>query len=93
MVPPNDLAADAGTTIRVPTLLYAGTNDAPEAEEHAARLMPNAAFVAVEGPDHAQAFERSDLVLPHVRGFLDRANRAPVAGGFADTPWAKKRSS
>jgi hypothetical protein len=32
--------------------------------------MPNAAFVALNGLDHAAAFGRSDLVLPRALAFL-----------------------
>jgi hypothetical protein len=41
--------------------------------------MPNAAFVALDGLDHAQGLTRSDLVLPHVLEFLARVEdaRAP----------------
>jgi pimeloyl-ACP methyl ester carboxylesterase len=65
-----DLAEDAVAAIRTPGLLYAGTLDEPDPVKRAARLMPNAAFVALQGLDHAQTFERSDLVLPSVRAFL-----------------------
>jgi pimeloyl-ACP methyl ester carboxylesterase len=65
-----DLAEDAVAAIQIPTLLYAGTLDEPHSVERAARLMPKATFVAVEGLDHAQTFERSDQVLPCVREFF-----------------------
>ena len=70
----------------MPTLVYAGTLDEPEPAARAARAMPDARFLALEGLDHPQAFRRSDLVLPHVRAFLDRVGRAPAVSGFADTP-------
>jgi pimeloyl-ACP methyl ester carboxylesterase len=73
-----DLAEDAVAAIGIPALLYAGTRDEPERVERAARLMPDAAFVALEGLDHAQAFERSDLVLPHVLEFFARARATPA---------------
>jgi len=41
--------------------------------------MPNAAFVALEGLHHAEAMIRSDLVLPHVRTFLERVEAADHA--------------
>ena len=65
-----DLTEDAVAAIRTPGLLYAGTLDEPDVMLRAARLMPNAAFVALQGLDHAQTFERSDLVLPPVRAFF-----------------------
>ncbi len=65
-----DLADEAVAAIQLPALLYTGTFDEPEAVKRGATLMPKATFVALEGLDHAQAFERSDLVLPHVLRFL-----------------------
>lgn len=67
------IAEDALAGITIPTLLYAGTSDSMavlDALERAARLMPNAAVVVLEGLDHAQTLARSDLVLPHVLRFL-----------------------
>jgi pimeloyl-ACP methyl ester carboxylesterase len=66
-----DLARDAVAAIRVPTLVYAGSLDNPEPKEQGARLLPNAAFVALDGLDHAQAMNRADLVLPHALAFLE----------------------
>jgi pimeloyl-ACP methyl ester carboxylesterase len=68
-----DLEWTAVTAIRTPTLIYAGAADDPEPKAAAARLLPHAAFVALEGLDHAQGFNRSDLVLPHVLNFLGEA--------------------
>jgi pimeloyl-ACP methyl ester carboxylesterase len=65
-----DLDPDAVARIQAPTLLYAGTLDNPEPKEQAARLLPNASFVAFEGLNHAQAQNRGDLVLPHALAFL-----------------------
>jgi pimeloyl-ACP methyl ester carboxylesterase len=65
-----DLDRAAVSAIQVPTLVYAGTQDDPEPKERAARLLPNGAFVALDGLDHAAAFGRSDLVLPHALAFL-----------------------
>jgi pimeloyl-ACP methyl ester carboxylesterase len=65
-----DLADEAVAAIRLPALLYAGTLDEPGLVERAARLMPNATFVALAGLDRARAFERSDVVLPHVQRCL-----------------------
>ena len=67
-----DLEPDAVANIRVPALIYVGTRDDPEPKERTARLLSNATFVALDGLDHAAAFGRSDLVLPHVRAFLAR---------------------
>jgi pimeloyl-ACP methyl ester carboxylesterase len=65
-----DLERDAVAAIQVPTLIYAGTRDDPDPKERAARLLPNAAFVALDDLDHAGAFGRSDLVLAHTLAFL-----------------------
>jgi pimeloyl-ACP methyl ester carboxylesterase len=77
---------DALPAIQAPTLIYYGTDDFPDRlPEQAAALMPNASVVAFEGLNHAQAFRRGDLVLPRVRAFLDRVDRA-TAGEYANTP-------
>ena len=68
-------------TIQTPTLIYYGTGDYPDRlPERAAAKMPNATVVALEGLNHAQAMRRRDLVLPHVKAFLDRVTRAGVSG-------------
>jgi pimeloyl-ACP methyl ester carboxylesterase len=73
-------------TIRVPTLLYYGTDDYPESQPaQAAARMPEASTVALEGLSHAEAFRRSDLVLPRVRAFLDRVARSNE-GELPDSP-------
>lgn len=59
------------------TLVYAGTNDSAavlETLERAARLMPNAEVLLLEGLNHAQVLTRSDLILPRVLKFLERAD-------------------
>ena len=65
-----DLEQTAVAAIRAPTLVYAGALDTPEPKAQGARLLPNAAFVALDGLDHAQAMNRADLVLPHALAFL-----------------------
>lgn len=72
--PDLDPAAVAG--VQAPTLIYAGTEDNPGPKEAAARLLPHATFVALDGLNHAAVLERSDLVLPHVTAFLDRVTTA-----------------
>jgi pimeloyl-ACP methyl ester carboxylesterase len=65
--------ADALPGILAPALIYYGTDDYPDHwSQQAAESMPDATVVALEGLNHPQAFRRSDLVLPHVRSFLDR---------------------
>ena len=64
----------------VPCLLYCGTADRAHAQiRAAAERLPNATFVAVEGLDHVQTSARSDLVLPHVRAFLDRVEASEAS--------------
>jgi pimeloyl-ACP methyl ester carboxylesterase len=72
--PDLDPAAVAG--IQAPTLIYAGTEDDPGPKETAARLLPNASFIALDGLNHAAVLERTDLVLPHVAAFLGRVTTA-----------------
>jgi pimeloyl-ACP methyl ester carboxylesterase len=73
--------AGALSSITAPTLIYYGTADYPDRlPDRVAVAMPDASIVALEGLDHAQAFRRSDLVLPHVRPFLDRAAATPNGG-------------
>jgi pimeloyl-ACP methyl ester carboxylesterase len=66
-------ALDEGlSSIATPTLLYCGTRDEPhDGARRAASLMQNARFISLEGLTHRDAMERSDLVLPHVRPFLE----------------------
>ena len=60
-------------TMTMPCLVYCGDADglhvgAAECVQH----MPNVVWVSLPGLDHTQAMERSELVLPHVTGFLNR---------------------
>jgi pimeloyl-ACP methyl ester carboxylesterase len=78
--------ADALPSIRVPTLIYFGTDDYPDRlPEQAAAQMPDAAVVTLEGLNHSQAFRRSELVLPHVRAFLNRVRQSAVGGRAGTT--------
>jgi pimeloyl-ACP methyl ester carboxylesterase len=65
--------------IRVPALVYAGSNDDAAGAERPARVMPNATFVLFDGLDHATAFTCSDLVLPPVLAFLSSAGSGNAA--------------
>lgn len=60
-------------TMRMPCLLFAGSTDPrlPQIEECAQR-MPNATFFSLMDCGHVAALGRSDLVLPHLRVFLDQ---------------------
>ena len=62
-------------TMTMPCLVYCGDADglhvgAAECVKH----MPNVTWVSLPDLDHTQAMERSDLVLPHVLGFLKGVN-------------------
>ena len=77
-----DLDVDAVSSITVPTLIYCGSLDQPDAPEAAAGLMPNASFVLLDGLNHGTAFSRIDLVLPMVETFLAKHSAlADVARG------------
>jgi pimeloyl-ACP methyl ester carboxylesterase len=58
--------------IAAPAMFLAGTREpfVDQARE-AAGLLPHGTFVPLAGLDHVQTFFRGDLVLPHVRAFLD----------------------
>ena len=71
-VPVTTGVAAALPRLAMPALLYRGTLDDPGPAERAARAMPFARFVPLVGLDHAQAINRSDLVLPHVQPFLQQ---------------------
>jgi pimeloyl-ACP methyl ester carboxylesterase len=60
-------------TLPMPCLIYAGDADPvhPRAEAYV-RLIPDSTFVSLPGVDHWAGMYRSDLVLPHVRAFLER---------------------
>jgi pimeloyl-ACP methyl ester carboxylesterase len=63
--------------LTMPSLLYRGTADNPEPAARAAQAMPSARFVPLVGLDHAQAINRSVLVLPHVLPFLEEVAAIP----------------
>jgi pimeloyl-ACP methyl ester carboxylesterase len=59
-------------TLTVPCLLYAGEEDTynHSRAKACAEIMQNARFVGYPDLDHVSCFDRSDLILPHVIGFL-----------------------
>ena len=62
--------------LTMPCLVYYGDADSGHAGGEAyARLLSNAAFVSLPALDHWAGLYRSDLVVPHVRAFLDRVAR------------------
>ena len=59
-------------TMSMPCLVYAGDADGLHVgAEECVKHMPNVTWAYLPGLDHGQAMERSDLVLPHVTGFLN----------------------
>ncbi len=75
-----DSLADALSAIATPTLIFCGTADQyHDGARRAAGEIPGAEFLALDGLDHGQAMQRSDLVLPKAARFLARAaERTPV---------------
>ena len=62
---------DIVPTIALPCLVYAGEADPNcTGARNSAEQMTNATFISFPGLDHAHAFVRSDLVLPHATKFL-----------------------
>lgn len=67
---------DVPPTICVPSLLFVGEDDfALESAVKAAKEIPNAALVTLPGLDHPQGFMHAELVVPHVRAFLEDLDR------------------
>ena len=57
--------------VKTPTLLYCGDKDYYYSwAKRCVEIMPNARLVSLPGQDHGGAFDRVDLVLPHVLRFL-----------------------
>jgi pimeloyl-ACP methyl ester carboxylesterase len=67
----NPKAEEALPRFTIPCLVFVGGADPRyRAAKECTRRMPNASFISLPGLDHGQAFQRSDLVLPHVKSFL-----------------------
>lgn len=68
-------------TLTMPCLAYVGADDPdrPRVEDWVA-LIPSATLVVLPGLDHWMGMYRSDLVLPHVRTFLERVTREHAPG-------------
>ena len=68
--------AETLSKITTPCLLFAGEADPIYAEnKECVRTMPNVTFFSLPDLGHADAFLRSDLVLPHVKQFLASISR------------------
>lgn len=64
----------------MPCLLYVGESDfLYEGAKECVKHMPNVTFVSFPGLDHGQTSQRSDLVLPHVTGFLTKVAQQVAA--------------
>ena len=62
---------DVLPTITQPLLLYVGESDSDYSQaEKCVEYIPNATFITLPNLDHEEAFCRSDIVLPHIIGFL-----------------------
>ena len=63
---------DVLPTMKMPCFLYAGEADLRVYQQvlKCVKKIENATFISLPNLDHAQAFRRSDLVLPHVTNFL-----------------------
>ena len=70
--PFEESAEDHLREVEMPVLVYAGEDDVVYDEAKlAGQIIPGATFVSVPDLDHNQSFYRSDLVLPHLRAFLE----------------------
>jgi len=75
-----DLSPSLGR-MRMPLLIYAGDQDFRyEGVKRCGLELPNAEFLSIPGLEHLLGFTRSDLVIPHVRSFLDRHSAEAVRG-------------
>ena len=63
-------------TMATPALIIVGDQDTQyrETAPQDASRMPNARFVSMPGLDHVQTFDRTDLVLPHIKEFLGKVS-------------------
>ena len=72
-----DIEADL-PNMNMPFLVLVGENDAMNPHEWLEQVcqhLPDAIFVTLPGLDHAQSWERSNLVLPHVKDFLAKVSK------------------
>ena len=82
-----DFRADCAR-VNVPTLIIHGTGDKvvpiDAAGRHAAKLIPQAELVELDGEPHGLLATRKDDVLAHLLSFLGGENRQAIGGGQAD---------
>lgn len=69
-------AEDILESITIPCLIFAGEADAYfiKAKEGAGH-MPDATFISFPGLNHVECGQRSDLVIPHIKEFLEKVNK------------------
>lgn len=66
---------DVLPSMMMPCLVFTGEADGYYASaQKCIKSMPTATFFSLPGLNHGEAFERSDLVLPHVTKFLQEVN-------------------
>ena len=67
---------DVLPSMTMPCLLFVGEQDfLYEGVTRCVKDMPNATMVSFPGLDHGQAFQRSDLTLPHITKFLKNSRQ------------------
>src|SRR5262249_41319948 len=68
--------------VQLPALIYCGDQDCPHAAAtRAAALMPQPTSPSLQGLNHAQALQRRDLVLPHLRALHALVASVTAGGG------------
>ena len=59
----------------IPTLLYCGEKDQYyESAKECSEIMPHSTLITLPGLDHGSGFDNSELVIPHVKKFLEKHN-------------------
>jgi pimeloyl-ACP methyl ester carboxylesterase len=65
------------SNIKLPCMVYTGNKDpAFPLDQKATQVIPNGVFVPLPDLDHIGAFCRSDLVVPHIKNFLEQVEQA-----------------
>ena len=74
---------DVLATMKMPCFLFVGETDHRSYPQvlKCVKQIPNATFISLPNLDHAEAFMRSDLVLPHIINFLKNETDGIETGG------------
>ncbi len=73
---PRGTTGDVLSKINMPCLLYVGEADGfYEGVNRAAQGIPGVTYVSFPGLNHGDVSQKSDVVLPHVRSFLQRVTQ------------------